>query len=210
MKPGHVLDTEIALKIIGLEVTDPFSVPPYSTDIWHCYGVVNKLQLMGWACNVKSNVTASGILSYTAKFYKDNMESQSRANSLPMAICMAAQAIAREEYIEFVGDEKGSPQVDNDAEIIDMNSLLNKAGLEPVNIEEDPVEDLLIDEIASIVSGSIFVCNQDKQYEMSKLLSKLRKRQIIPNDLPDIIPIQLAQQIIDRLFEKGYLILKKK
>lgn len=205
MKPGHVLDTEIALNVMDLEIKDPFSVSPYSTDIWHCYTVVNKLQLMGWSCNVKSNVTASGILSYTARFHLGNKESQFRATSLPMAVCMAALAITKEEYVEFVVNEKGSSEIDDEAEIIDMNSLLNKSNPAPVSVEENPVEDLLIDEIASIIVDAVFDCNQPKKPRMKRILNGMKNQ-----DLSNVIPIQLAQQIIDRLQEKGYSILKKK
>lgn len=210
MKPGHVLDNEIALKLFQQKIKDPFSTPPYSTDVWHSYLVIEHLQKIGWICRVKSNVAKDGSPTFIVKFVKNNLESQCRDETLPMAICMAGLAVANNQYTVV---EKKATKISNsgnsqNAEILDFNKLFKQTKQSPINVNENPFETELIDQISNIISNAQFTCNQKQTYKMAKLLFKLEKKQVIPTDLKSSMATQLAQIIFDQLNVRGYTITK--
>ena len=178
MKPGHILDNEIALKLFQQKVKDPFSTPPYSTDVWHSYLVIEHLQRMGWICKVKSNVAKDGSPTFIVKFIKDNLESQFRYETLPMAICMASLAVANNQYtmIEKKATQVSDSDNSQNAEILDFNKLFEQTKQLPINVNENSFETELIDQISNIISNAQLTCNQKQTYKMAKLLFGLEKK----------------------------------
>lgn len=105
MKPGKPLDTDVAIKIMDQHPQDIKNIPHYSTDIYEAYKIISRFQTNNWSCFVNSKIMSDGNLLYGVRFRKQNLECEKIAQTMPMAICMAAMAIIDGEYIEFVGKE---------------------------------------------------------------------------------------------------------
>ena len=136
MRAGRALDSDIANKIMNLTITDPSDIPHYSTNTYDAYNVISKMQHQGWAFHVRSKITQVGGLLYRARFVRGNQHTEQYSPSLPMSICLAALAIADEQYFEYVEEEEDERPI----EIVGASE--SKPVLKNIDISEEPLEEL--------------------------------------------------------------------
>ena len=144
MRAGREFDATVASRVMGLKAIEPENIPNYSTDIFAAYKLIMKLQQNGWYCNVGSRIGSEGTLFYRTRFYQQGKECERFASTVPLAICAAALAIAKDEYFEYVdilekkqdetpieivpGVPSGLSSIDSDEKIIEIlkNVLANE------------------------------------------------------------------------------------
>ena len=201
MKSGPALDLDIALKIMGLQIKDPSQVPSYSSDVFLAHKVIHKLQQQGWSCHVRSQVSKSGILTYRAHFYKGtSLHSERTAPNISLAICLAALAIADEQYVEFV-------EPVDDENPIEISRPLSESGLKEIIIKEEPIADVL-----SKVLEEKHLPFKDKEgnnQTFHRLFFKLVVDGFMTRKEQDVLPKTLMKFFLDSLKENDYLIVKK-
>ena len=147
MKAGREFDATIAVKLMGLKAIEPENIPYYSTDIYDAHKVIERIKQKGWYCNVGSRISSDGNLFYRTKFYQHGRECERFAPTVPMAICLSAMAVFKDEYFEYVdvlektedgtpieivpGSSTGLARIDSDEEVA---SILEKV------IHGEPIE----------------------------------------------------------------------
>lgn len=201
MKSGQALDADIALKIMDQKLTDPNKIPKFSSDIYAAYTVINQLQMQGWSCRVRSQINHVGSLTYKAHFHKgDALHSESIAPTIPLAVCLSALAIANNQYVEFV------EQHDDDTPIEISKPLLD-AGLKEINIQDEPIINLLAHAIEE--RPLPFKDKEGNSQTFYRLFFKLVIDGFMVREHQDKIPMIIADFFLDILKKNNYLIVKK-
>ena len=209
MQPGKALDSKIFLKITNQKIDDPYAIPDYSTNEFHSYAVISKLQNMGWSCNLKSHIAVDGSLSYKVAFHKDNKQTSYRYSTIPMAVCMAAMSVFDNQYFEYVETEN-KPNDEIGAEIINIyNSEIINQPNNSLIVDDKNYEDLIINVITETIRDSIFITENNKKIKFHGLLKNLQNQNVITEDFGNKIPIRLAELIVDKLNSEGIMMKKQ-
>lgn len=187
MKSGRKLDVEIANTVMGLKVTKPKKVPLYSTNTYAAYDVINQLQTQGWSCRVGSHISKNGALMYKVEFSRGSQFSEARAPTMPMAICIGAMTVVKEEYIEYI-------QKEDDKEPIQIVGVVNKSGLYTVDLHDEHLEELIAEEIQSFTLPSV---------------NKLTFKDILNESDLEKLPKALTDFLVDILRKNKYYISRK-
>ena len=173
MKAGRALDSKIAIKIMGIKKLTPEKISYYSTDIYAAHKVISKMQINGWYCSVSSRIATDGNLFYRARFYQNGRECEQCANTIPLAVCMAALAVMKNEYFEYVDVLEKIKNDDTPIDIIgDSKDTFSKVELfDDVLLEiiKDALKDSKInDKNTENVATNIIDYLQKKGYTISR------------------------------------------
>ncbi|KKK80660.1 hypothetical protein LCGC14_2821250, partial [marine sediment metagenome] len=103
--------------------------------IYDAYQVINRFQMNNWSCHVKCKIMTDGTLVYRVRFYKQNMECEIIATTMPMAICKTAMAIINDEYVEFVDKE--------DEDDLSIYKKMPQIGIEKIDFSDETFLELL-------------------------------------------------------------------
>ena len=200
MSSSKALDSEIATKLMGLTIKNPKDIPAYSSDIYAAHKVINRLQMLGWSCFVRSNINREGVLYYKAHFHLGRkLHSERDAPTIPMAVCMAALAIANEQYVEFVEEGEDKP--------MEISEPLSELGLREIEIRDEPITDLLARALKK--RDLPFKDKEGKRQTFHRLFFKLVMGGFMTRDEQDILPPTLVSFFLDILKKNNYLIVKK-
>jgi hypothetical protein len=101
MRQGRALDADIAMLVLGKRPAKPENIPYYSSDLYDGYKVVNALQSKGWHFNIKSEISTTGVMSYTIRFSQGVNFVEMQHAVIPLAICNCAIKIANGEIQEW-------------------------------------------------------------------------------------------------------------
>ncbi len=201
MKSGQALDADIAMKIMGLTITDPTKTPKFSSDVYAAHKVINRLQNQGWSCRVRSQINKQGILNYKAHFNKGKgLHSETVAPTVPLAVCLAALAIANEQYVEFV-------EKHDDDTPIEIAEPLPEAGLEEITMGDEPIINILAQAMEN--RRLPFNDKEGKSMSFKRLFFKLVIDGYMSREQQDTLPKVIADFFLDILKENNYLIVKK-
>lgn len=187
MKAGKAFDSDIAITVMKLKIADPKKILKYSTDIYAAYEVISKLQREGWSFHIRSKITVTGVSIYRARFARDNQQSEQYSPSLPMSICLAAMAIANDEYFEYVEEEED----DRPIEIVGVHDAPK---FKRIDISEEPLEELLARELKN------FELPSANGLKFSDILTEKDVRRL---------PKELLKFFVDILNENNYCISKR-
>lgn len=173
MKAGRALDSKIAIKIMGVKKIIPEKISHYSTDIYAAHKVISKMQLIGWYCSVSSRITTDGNLFYRVRFYQNDRECEQYANTIPLAVCIAALAVMKNEYFEYVDVLEKIKNDDTPIDIIgDSKNTFSKVELfDDVLLEtiKDAIEAFkLSDKNSENIAINIIDYLRNKGYTISK------------------------------------------
>ncbi len=201
MKSGQALDNDVYMKIMGLKVKDPNKIPKFSTDIYAAHTVINKLQMQGWSCRVRSQINHMGALVYRAHFNKGKkLHSEVFAPTIPLAVCLAALAIINEQYVEFVEKQE-------DDTPIEIAEPLSELGLEEIDIRDEPIVNLLAHAMED--RDLPFHDKEGNRQTFKRLFFKLVMGGFMSRENQEVIPITIADFFLDILKKNNYLIVKK-
>ena len=202
MKSSQSLDTDIALKIMGQKTDDPAKIPKFSSDIYAAHSVINALQMQGWSCRVRSQINHLGQLSYKAHFNKGKkLHSETIALTIPLAVCLSALAIINKQYVEFVDDHE------DDSAPLEIAEPLSELGLEEINIEDEPIVDLLAHAMKE--RDLPFKDKEGNRQTFERLFFKLVIGGFMNRDDQGIIAKTISGFFLDILKKNSYLIVKK-
>lgn len=202
MKSTQALDSEIEMKIMGRKITDPTNIPKFSSDIYAAHSVINALQMQGWSCRVRSQINHMGQLSYKSHFSKGKkLQSEMLAPTIPLAVCLSALAIVNEQYVEFVD------KIEDDSAPIEIAEPLSELGLEEIDIQDEPIIDLLTHAINE--RDLPFKDKEGNRQTFERLFFKLVIDGFMSRENQGIISKTISGFFLDILKKNNYLIVKK-
>ena len=188
MRAGRALDSDIDKKIMHSIITDPSDIPHYSTNTYAAYEVISKMQHQGWSFHIRSKITQVGGLLYRARFVRGNQHTEQYSPSLPMSICLAALAIANDQYFEYVDEEEDERPI----EIV--GTAESKPVLKNIDISTESLEELFTRKLS--------------EFELPSA-NGLQFKDILTEDDLRKLPKAFLQFFVDILDENSYCISKR-